>query len=159
MYLFDIFRWHLHVLAVSLVTHRLNELDAVVEVPVHEVPNLAADTHIRAVLLPAILPLEVAFQELAGDDDTFFLDTFIEPLCPGCEIPFVVEYRLLLAATLSQLHRKKKLRRRTTTGGWHSESKAHQDLYRQNLPRSSTCPTCSTSLRKQRLRGKPVLCL
>ena len=121
VYLFDIFRWHLHVLAVSLVTHRLDELNAVVEVPVHEVPDLAPDTHIRAILFPTILPLKVAFQELAGDDDALFLDTFIEPLCPGCEIPLVVQYRLLLAATLPQLHRKKKLRRQTTTGGWHSE--------------------------------------
>ena len=129
------------------MTDRLDELDAVVEVPVHEVPDLAPDTHVRAVLLPAVLPLKVAFQELAGDDDALFLDTFIEPFCPGCEIPLVVEYRLLLPATLSQLHRKKKLRRRTTTGGWRSESKTHQGLYRQNLPRSSSCPTCSASLR------------
>ena len=120
--LMHVFNGHLHVLAVSLVTDGLDELDAVVEVPVHEVHDLPPDAHVGAVLLSPVLQLKVALEELAGDDDAFSLYSLIEPLGPGLEVPLVVLYRPLLDAALPQLHRKRESKPPVTAERWSLES-------------------------------------
>ena len=90
MELRNVFSWHLNILRVTLVADRLDQIDWTWKVPVCEVLDLSANTHVSGAASLLEFFIKISLEKLARYGYCVALSPLAEPLDPWPEVALVV---------------------------------------------------------------------